>query len=438
MERGNQNTLRAGLPLPSKCRCFRAPWHALGVAGLAASTSVALTSKALADTPVDAPAKGTLLVRKRSIRLFVPDVNETVPRVLAEIRAAGGQLQSQLGAHLSARVAEARVFGLRDKLRALGDVESESASAEDVTVAAADIDSEVRGAERARAELVNLLGRARTVNESLMVERRIGEIDREIADANANRRALEQRALAVELEIDLVERSREQLAHFELPFVWLRQMSLAELMRPTPPEPERAPVRLTSNIDLSFDLNGRLIRDRPTTGDDSRAFSLIYRMRGVNTNPIGFAAGIDSELGGVSGFVYAARLMAGLGTALGGYVTLGLIGGAGVDGWTGGRVPSGIELPVELFTLIDIDEAARLSLYVRPSFIVARQARQDGAEHALFFDELSAGAALLVPLLLGNEHLDHGGLRLGFEYRELLGTEAYLVSVGIGFGFRKD
>jgi hypothetical protein len=83
---------------------------------------------------------------------------------------------------------------------------------------------------------------------------------------------------------------------------------------------------------------------------------------------------------------------------------------------------------------VDFGDAVRLSLFAQPRWTVTREARRDGAEHGLWADELALGGALLIPQIFGEERIDEGGLRVGFEYTELLSQAMYAVSVGIGFG----
>jgi len=399
----------------------------------AAGEQAASRPSAVATEPLGA----AVLIRQRSVRLRVEDVEASIERVLGLVRDQGGQLEQRAGQKLTLRVPEQGVTPLLARLPALGELRAQSASTVDESFRAADLEAAVRAAEQTRAMLTALLARARNVEESLLVERRIKEMETRIANARAERRALDRRRQSVALVIELEALTPEALPSVELPFDWLKKLSFTELMYPSAP-PYEEESGLESNVDIALALEGRLIRDRPSLDENSRALAAALRMRGADVDPVGFAAGFDAALGGFDGFVYDLRFLAGLGTAFGRVVTLGLVGGLGFSGWTGDRVPSSLELPLELFMFVDLDEFARLAAYAQPRFAVTREARRDGSKLAGPADEISIGGAVLLPLLLGNERLEHGGMRLGFEYGQLLDTTAYLVTLGVGFGFPNE
>jgi hypothetical protein len=375
-----------------------------------------------------------LLVRTRTLTIAVVDAEKAADAVLHAVRKLGGELASRSDEKLVIRVSETVLRELFERFALIGEIKSQSASAEDASLEAADLEAALRAAEQRRGGLESLLARARGVEESLLVERRLAEVEQSKARIRTELSTLRRRAGSVRLEVALLARPVEPIPDVQLPIPWLNTLSVSELMNPSaPPEEPSESDGVVANTDMSLDLEGRLLRDRPAA-DESRALVLGFRIRHSNTDPVGFAGGYDAKIGGLDGFVYELRALGGLGTAIGSALTLGLLGGAGVSGWTGDRVPSSLEIPLELFVLLDIGDSLRLSLFAQPRWTVTREARRDGAAHGLIADELAVGGALLLPQLFGQERIDHGGLRLGFEYTELLGTEAYGVTVGLGFG----
>ena len=340
-----------------------------------------------------------------------------------------------MGSELVIRVEEPKFRELSELFAQLGEIKSQTASAEDASLAASDLESALRAAQQQRAGLESMLGRARSVDESLLVERRLAEVEQKTSALRTQLSTLRRRAATVRLDIALLEQPVAPIPAVELPFPWLRTLSESELMNPPAAGEDPSDTGgIDKNADLALELEGRVLRDRPALDETSRAFALVLRLRGVRTDPVGIAAGYDVKLGGLDGVVYEMRGMGGLGTAIGSVLTLGLMGGVGISGWTGDRVPSSLEIPAELFFLLDIGEAVRLSLFAQPRWTVTREARRDGAEHGLAADELALGGALLLPQVFGGERISEGGLRVGFEYTELLATEMYSLSVGIGFG----
>jgi hypothetical protein len=376
-----------------------------------------------------------MLLRQRAVMIAVADAETAADSLLDAVQKLGGELEARAGQRVVVRVPPAKLRELSAVFIELGAIKSQSASAEDASEKAADLVAALRAAGEHKKRLEGLLASARSVDESLLVERRLAEIEQKASALRTELATLTRRAAAVRVEITLVSPPVEPIPSVELPFPWLRTLSGAELRNPSaqPEDPSDAD-GIYKNADLALELEGRLLRHRPSADEVSRALALVLRLRGARTEPVGFAGGYDVKLGGLDGVVYEMRGLGGLSTAIGSVLTIGLLGGAGVSGWTGDRVPSSLEIPVELFTLVDFGDAVRLSLFAQPRWTVTREVRRDGAEHGLWADELALGGALLIPQIFGAERVDEGGLRLGFEYTELLSHAMYGVSVGLGFG----
>jgi hypothetical protein len=376
-----------------------------------------------------------LLLRQRVVMIAVADVETAADSLLDVVQKLGGELEARTGQRLVVHVPEAKLRDLSAVFVEKGAIKSQTASAEDASERAADLMAALRAADERKKGLESLLGRARSVDESLLIERRLAEVEQKTSALRTELSALKRKAAAVRVEITLVSPPVEPIPGVQLPFPWLRTLSGSELRNPSaPPEDSSDAGGIYKNADLALELEGRLLRDRPAVDEVSRALALVLRLRGAQADPVGFAAGYDVKLGGLDGVVYEMRGLGGLSTAIGSVLTVGLLGGAGVSGWTGDRVPSSLEIPVELFTLVDFGDAVRLSLFAQPRWTVTRDARRDGAEHGLWADELALGGALLIPQIFGEERIDEGGLRVGFEYTELLSHAMYAVSVGVGFG----
>jgi hypothetical protein len=372
----------------------------------------------------------------------VDDRKLGMDQTLSAAGKVGAALVERSDTRLVLRVADARSSDFSAELARIGELRGQTAETVDLSARAADLESSIAAGEGTREKLVALLARAHAVGESLLVEARLAEVDQALSKRRAELRALEKSAESVRIEILLTERrGAEPLPGVELPFDWLRELSFPELMNPSGPASESEPEtyeRLRSNAEVSLNLDGRLLRDRPSPDEHGRALALSFHARGANTDPVGFAAGLDAAAGGFDGFVYEARALAGVSTSIGSVLTLGLLGGVGVSGWTGDRVPSSLELPVETFVLVDFGEVTRLSLFSQLRFTPTREARRSGSEAAPFGDELALGAAVLVPWLLDQDRVEDGAVRLAFEYGELLETRTYTLSVGVGAGIPSE
>jgi hypothetical protein len=387
-------------------------------------------------TAAASPAESApLLVGERTVALDVPNLEAAVEGVTAAAKRAGGALKSRNEALLSIAVPQDRAAEFVQSLKQLGDLTQQASQSHDVGFKAADLEAAARAARARRSELEQLRARTRQVDEVLQVEHRIAEVNAALADAERELRALRLAVTRVIFRVVLRPTPIETLPAPTLPFPWLDTLSGGELLNPSSVPAGEVSQSFSSNAELAFGLEVRRLVDRPTQGEASHAVLPALTMRGAETDPVGFAGGFDAKLGGVvDGFVYELRGLAGLGTAIGSVVTLGLMGGVGFSGWTGDRVPSSLELPLELFAFFDLGKAFRLTLFAQPRWAVTREARQ-GARHGQVADEYTTGGAVLLPFVLGEDDLEDGGLRLGFEYGEVLQTRTYAVTAGVGFGF---
>jgi hypothetical protein len=377
-----------------------------------------------------------LLLRQRTVTIAVAaaDAEKAADSLLEAARSLGGELETRQGQRLVVQVPEQKLRELFELCATHGAIKGQSAMAVDASQDAADLAAALRAADEQRKGLENLLARAPSVGESLMVERRLAEVEQKTSALRTTLSALKRKAATVRVEITLISPPVEPIPSVELPFPWLRTLSGTELRNPSAPLEDPDAGAIDKNVDMALELEGRQLRDRPAPDEVSRALALVLRLRGARTDPVGLAGGYDVKLGGFNGLVYEMRGLGGVSTALGSVLTVGLMGGAGVSGWTGDRVPSSLEVPLELFTFWDFGDAWRLSLFAQPRWTVTREARRDGAEHGLFADELALGGGLLIPQLFGGDRIDEGGLRVGFEYTELLSRAMYAVTLGIGFG----
>ena len=376
----------------------------------------------------------TVLVSERHLTMRVDDPALATERIVRIASDRGGELAGQKGQLVIVRLPPGALEGALEAVEDLGEVTARKASARDATLERAQIEADIRGAERSRARVAALVSRTKNVDEALVVERRLAAMDARIDQLKQSKRALDRRAVMIELHV-LLQRRRPitRIPRTQLPFAWLGSLSLPILLD-NRAEPVRPPRSLESNVDIALQLELPFLVDRPKRDETSNAGIAAMRMRGSDTDPVGFAAGVDAAIGGGQGFVYELGFLVGLGTAVGDFLTLGALGGVGVSGWTGDRVPSSIELPAELFTLVDIDESVRLALYSQIRWTPTSDARQEGAQLTALTDEIDFGGALIVPWLFDNSRLEQGGMRLGFEYSELVGSKRYLFSLGIGFG----
>ncbi len=165
-------------------------------------------------------------------------------------------------------------------------------------------------------------------------------------------------------------------------------------------------------------------------GDTEYALGVATSLRALGeSSPVGIFGGFDLSLGYGGGFLYGAQTLLGLGMPIGSRFAFGVGSGPGIDGITGGVVPFGVRFPIELYTLLDAS-FVQLSAFARSGWVLVADERDDGSSHAPFGDELSAG----IRLGFGEQDAwsysrDRVGPRVGFAYRELMGTAYYELSL---------
>jgi hypothetical protein len=302
-----------------------------------------------------------------------------------------------------------------------------------------DVMAELRSARESRARVAKLLG-GTGVKDPLRVEQAVAQWESRTRDLERTLRQLRQATDLAVLRVELQPTLgvvTEDVPLFRLPFPWLDTTSLDQLMDVDGRSNDPREGGIDSSGLMDFHLATLRASDDVLLGDRRTALSLGFRLRGVgDTSPIGFALGTDVELGGGfnGGFLYEYRIVAGLGTAIGRHVSIGLVSGAGIGGLTGGHVPFGVDIPVESFVGVEAGAPLRLEAWARTSFVLASDDRQDGSETAPFGDEFSTGLGVLLDFM-GDSERSRLGLSVRGAYRELMGTHAYEVSVGIGGSF---
>jgi hypothetical protein len=381
-----------------------------------------------------------LLDRRGQIALLVDESRMASEAVARLAESQGGELGEQAERQVVIRVPAARLGAVITRLGGLGTIRHRSMTTRDIGPEQADLGARLASAIQTRERLLALEQRAQSVDDSLLVERRLALVDEEIARLRAASIAIERRGKLATLTVLLMpraDRTPENVREPGLPFPWLDRMTLSDLLhteQSSGHDGDEVSRQIDTNLDLALQLEGTRLDGMPNDDDRAYAVAAALRMRGViGTDPLGIALGTDLALGGGEGFLYDVGLMLGLGSSIGEYSSLGLMSGLGHSGWTGDHVKPGLDIPVELFMTLEGGDVARLLLFAQPRWAFTHS-RDDGSPNTPFGDELSLGGAVLIPALFGNDELDEGGLRIGGVYTEVGGTRAYTVTLGMGAG----
>ncbi len=372
------------------------------------------------------------------LSLRVGDGEEAANAIVEQLPSVGARLQSRQDSVIVIEVQRSRFSEAMQRVASVGVETGRRQEVRDRTPEIVDVTADLQSARESRARVAKLLGGA-GVKDPLRVEQALAQWDDRAQGLERTLRQLRQATEFAVLRVELQPTLgvvTEDVPLFRLPFPWLDATSLDRLMDVDGPrEPREGGIESSGLMD--FHLATLRATDDDFLGDRRTALSFGFRLRGVgDTSPVGFAAGMDTELGGGfnGGFLYEYRMVAGLGTAIGRHVSLGVVSGAGIGGLTGGHIPFGVDIPVESFVGVEAGEPLRLEAWARTSFVLASEDRQDGSETAPFGDEFSTGLGALLDFA-GDSERSRVGLSVRGGYREVMGTHAYDVSVGIGGSF---
>ncbi len=397
---------------------------------------------ALDPGPAPLLVSGQMLEVRGRLSLRVRDGEDALKQVEALLPSLGGRIRDRDGWTVSIEVPRGRFEDAVDSVKVVGMELDRSVEVRDRSSEYLDTLALLRSAEQSRERLARLLVGLSNVTESLQVEDALSQWDEQVAEWKRSSERIQHATQMAVLTVALrpvYGVVREEFPEFRLPFPWLDRVGPERLMDLDSRGSDAGPAEGGISSSAQMDLHLLLLRaaDEGLLGENRTATAVGFGMRGVGeTTPVGFAAGMDLELGGglSGGFYYEYRMLVGLGSALGKHVSFGVVTGLGVGGLTGGHIPIGFEVPVEAFGAVELGAHLRAGGWARSSWIFGSDARQDGADRAPFGDELSTGMSLLLGAR-DEYRTDRTGVALRGGYRELMGTHGYEVSLGYAGSF---
>ncbi len=392
---------------------------------LAALLGWSSTSKA---EPVQIAESTHALARTVRVRLFA-ESSELAHTELRRLASRYGRLARDSENLVEMDVPPAEVDAVLGAIRGLGEVRSRRVTTRDISQRL----ERARGAWRvANASHERMLRmRATGVQDGLALERARNSAAREAEHRRILVRQLEQRTTVTRIRIDLTLPQTERIQPTELPIPWLESIGPASLHDPSRIKRKRYR-ELRNYFDGALRLEGVHADKAGELPENLNAVNAALSMRAMGeATPIGIFGGVDAALGGGSGFSYELQLMIGLGVVIGERFGIGVSSGPGVEGVTT-TVPFGVTFPIEVAASIDLTHLIATKLTLREGWVVAADERKQGSNLAPFGDELSGALHVVV----ANRDREGGyseardGFELGFEYRELMGARAYIVTIG--------
>jgi L-fucose isomerase-like protein len=179
-------------------------------------------------------AGGPLLIYTGDFTLGVYAVSETQERIIEAIRQLGGHVSQRNDAMLVVRVPAARFEAAIESIEQAGDVLGRNVQATDVSEEFRDLEIRIRNAEAMRDRLEQLLARANDVTAALSIERELQRLTEYIETMKGRQRFLADRISLSTITIRFQALGTEGAGTpdgFSLPFPWLDEIGLSNLMR---------------------------------------------------------------------------------------------------------------------------------------------------------------------------------------------------------------
>ena len=189
-----------------------------------AEEQVAAAAVAPAPEPASAPSprdggggEATLQISERRVistgfvSMEVEAIQSAVDQIQLTAESLGGFVENlsiagddaEGFAEMTIRVPQDEFFTALERIRRLGDVESENLDAQDVTEQFIDLEARLTSAEREEGSLLDLLDEARSVSEVLTIERELTRIRSEIERLQGQLNFLERRVSLATLSLSL-------------------------------------------------------------------------------------------------------------------------------------------------------------------------------------------------------------------------------------------
>jgi hypothetical protein len=185
-----------------------------------------------------APDKATAqpkryIIYSAEVGLYVESVEGAHESVEALANKHNGWLKTSENTRLHIRVPAKHFDALLDELKTLGDVQFVNKRGQDVTEEFFDLEARLKNAEHMRRRYIELLAKAKNVQESLAIERELGRITETIERHKGRLKYLKNHIAFSTIVITLQPKPNElgTPERIALPFYWLRGYKIDALVR---------------------------------------------------------------------------------------------------------------------------------------------------------------------------------------------------------------
>ncbi|MEZ4221964.1 MAG: hypothetical protein R3B13_13610 [Polyangiaceae bacterium] len=397
-----------------------------------AMSLLALAAPAAAQTTqvaVASPARASLA---RTVRMTLRvDRAEEGHAALREVASRYGRLYREDQTLVVMDITQQNEDAARRSIAQVGEVVDERRSTQDVSDRIERERALLRAAVSSQERLLRMT--AGNVSDGLALERARADAAQQVETQELTVREWERRSQFTRFELRLQFTPVDEVRPSKLPFDWLDTVNARILADPGGVE-RRDRRELRNLLDGAFRLEGVHAERRGELPKNLNTLSATVDMRILGeATPVGIFGGVDAGLGGGSGFSYDLQLMLGGGIPFGQRFALGVASGPGIDGVTS-TIPFGVTFPVELFLSWDVSSFIAAKARAQSSWVLAAEARKNGTDLFPFADELRGGVYVIAAERdrEGGYSEARDGVELGFEYRELMGAQAFVLTLGYG------
>lgn len=175
--------------------------------------------------------RSPILIYTATFQMAVFEVSNSLAEVDRITREIGGFITKRTDRQITVRVPAARFYETVGRLEKLGDVTQRDVAAQDVTEEYLDTEVRLRNARAMRDRLEQLLAKATTVQDSLMIERELNRVASEIERMEGRLKYLRDRAAFSTITVSFEPRRVvTPPPSVRLPFPWLTRHGLARLL----------------------------------------------------------------------------------------------------------------------------------------------------------------------------------------------------------------
>lgn len=175
----------------------------------------------------DGPDVGRHIIYTATMQVSVFNLKDANERAEAMPSKYGGYVQNMSGSYFVMRIPSAKLRTAMDEIAGLGIVDARTLDAQDVTEEFLDIETRITVLEGTQKQMLELLTKARTVEEALQVRQALDSITMELEVLKGRLRRLESLTEFSTLTVNLVERGPHTTTPSSNdPFPWVDELGV--------------------------------------------------------------------------------------------------------------------------------------------------------------------------------------------------------------------